>query len=194
MTEFQKTKWKYSTIGLLAVLAVGFSLPQAFAHVTNVVQHMLSHIFEDTQAIKSKTQNLPTDPASQSAIEAALSGTVSDVGPTESIRIIATQNPDDGETSVVNILEFDSEKTYSGHISGGIGTSPGSSASLVCLAAGGSVLLASSSSGNQVNQSFACDELSLMLTDEPDVTDADAFEIRLLIQYISSSDVTLLLE
>ncbi len=31
MTEFQKNKWKYSTIGLLAILAIGFSLPQALA-------------------------------------------------------------------------------------------------------------------------------------------------------------------
>lgn len=69
--------WKYSTLGLLAVLAVGFSFPQAFAHVTNSTAHMLQHIYEivtgintKVDQIKAKTDNLPTDPASQSALEA----------------------------------------------------------------------------------------------------------------------------
>ncbi len=31
MTEFSKNKWKYSTIALAAILAVGFSFPDAFA-------------------------------------------------------------------------------------------------------------------------------------------------------------------
>jgi hypothetical protein len=53
----------------LAVLAVGFLIPQAFGHVTNNVSHMLEHIFnivtatdQDVDAIKTKTDNLPEDP------------------------------------------------------------------------------------------------------------------------------------
>jgi hypothetical protein len=76
MVEFSRNKWKYSTIGLMAILAVGFSFPQASAHITNSVQHVVSDIynFVDTEvlAIKAKTDNLPTDPADQSLVEGAI--------------------------------------------------------------------------------------------------------------------------
>lgn len=75
MIEFSKNKWIYSTIGLLAVLAVGFSFPQASADVTNNLMHMVMHIFDNTEEIKAdvedikeKTDNLPNDPASESDI------------------------------------------------------------------------------------------------------------------------------
>ena len=76
MVKFSKNdKWKYSTIGLLAVLAVGFSFPQAFAHVTTSLTHNVGHILtaiaqvqDDIDDIKVKTDNLPSDPASQQSI------------------------------------------------------------------------------------------------------------------------------
>jgi hypothetical protein len=59
IVEFsQKNKWKYTTLGLMAILAAGFSFPQAFAHMTNNVNHVLAHIFDNTQSIEAKTDNL----------------------------------------------------------------------------------------------------------------------------------------
>jgi hypothetical protein len=59
MVEFsQKNKWKYTTLGLIAIVAVSFSFPQAFAHVTNNVSHVLAHIFDNTRLIEAKTDNL----------------------------------------------------------------------------------------------------------------------------------------
>jgi hypothetical protein len=42
----------------MAILAVSFSFPQAFANVTNNVNHVLAHIFDDTQLIEANTDNL----------------------------------------------------------------------------------------------------------------------------------------
>jgi hypothetical protein len=44
MPAFKKNRWKIATIGLLAVLAVGVSLPQASAHVTTSLVHDVQHI------------------------------------------------------------------------------------------------------------------------------------------------------
>ena len=65
--------WKYLTVGVLAILAVGFSIPQASAHITNGTQHMLQHIYNFVDGIEAKTENLPTDPADQSEVESAIS-------------------------------------------------------------------------------------------------------------------------
>jgi hypothetical protein len=65
-------KWKYVSIGLMAVLAVGFSFPQAFAHITSDMKHGVEHVIALLNAIKAKTDNLPSDPASQSAVEKAI--------------------------------------------------------------------------------------------------------------------------
>lgn len=84
-----KKKWKYVTLSLIAVLAAGFTMPNAFGHITpNDVPHIFQHVLDlaasiktDTESIKAKTDNLPDDPASttdvteaQNAIEAAISG------------------------------------------------------------------------------------------------------------------------
>jgi hypothetical protein len=47
--------WKYS------------QLLTASAHITTNVQHMLEHIYNFVDGIETKTNNLPSDPASQSA-------------------------------------------------------------------------------------------------------------------------------
>ena len=79
--------WKYVSIGLIAILAVGFTFPQAFAHMTSNLSHNIGHIVDllnaiqgDTSAIKAKTNNLPNSPASsgdisgaQTAIESSIS-------------------------------------------------------------------------------------------------------------------------
>ena len=47
MIEFRKNKWKYSTIGLMAILAIGFSFPDAFAAAS---LDSVSSIVKDIQA------------------------------------------------------------------------------------------------------------------------------------------------
>ena len=54
------------------MLAVGFSFPQAFAHVTADMKHGVEHVIALLNAIKAKTDNLPSDPASQTAVENAM--------------------------------------------------------------------------------------------------------------------------
>jgi hypothetical protein len=61
-------KWKYVSIGLMAVLAVGFSFPQAFAHVTSDMKHGVEHVIALLNAIKAKTDTLPSDPASNTVV------------------------------------------------------------------------------------------------------------------------------
>ena len=84
-----KKKWKYITLSLIAVLATGFTIPNAFGHITpNDVPHMFQHVFDlagsiktETESIKARTDNLPDDPASstdvteaQNAIQATITG------------------------------------------------------------------------------------------------------------------------
>ncbi|HKZ62546.1 MAG TPA: hypothetical protein VJZ68_09065 [Nitrososphaera sp.] len=70
-----KNIWKYSTFGLLAVLAIGFSFPQASAHVTNSTMHMLQEIYNFVDGIEAKTNNLPSDPASETSVNTRASQT-----------------------------------------------------------------------------------------------------------------------
>lgn len=100
-TSFTSNKWKLLSFGLMAVLATGFVAPQAFAAGTKDVlsivtdiqtaisdpsiglaaiqnnvnskasQTSVNNLQTATNAIKSKTDNLPADPASNSAITAA---------------------------------------------------------------------------------------------------------------------------
>ena len=70
ITELKR--WKYLSFALIGILAAGSvtaSVPQASAHVTTNVQHMLEHIYNFVDGIEAKTNNLPADPASQSAVE-----------------------------------------------------------------------------------------------------------------------------
>ena len=82
-------KWKYVSMMLIAVLAIGFTLPYAFGQTTIPdVPQMFQQLLElagsikaDTGAIKARTDNLPDDPSSttditeaQNAIEAAIAG------------------------------------------------------------------------------------------------------------------------
>jgi hypothetical protein len=56
-----QNKWKYTTIGLMAVLAVGFSFPQAFAHVTTSLTHNVQHILTAISALQSEVDGLESD-------------------------------------------------------------------------------------------------------------------------------------
>ena len=68
-------KWKYVSIGLMAVLAVGFSFPQALGDITSNINHMLNHIYNFTDGIEAKTNNLPADPASNTVVNTRASQT-----------------------------------------------------------------------------------------------------------------------
>lgn len=64
MVEFSKNKWKYSTIGLLVVLVVGFSFPQAFAAASanlNDIFRKLTSVETNVNAIKANTDGIQED-------------------------------------------------------------------------------------------------------------------------------------
>jgi hypothetical protein len=85
-----KKKWAYVSSTMIAILAVGFTVPYAFGQATPDVPQMFQQILDlagsiktDTGEIKARTDNLPQDPASttditeaQSAIEAAIAGRI----------------------------------------------------------------------------------------------------------------------
>lgn len=63
MVEFSN-KWKYSTIGLLVVLAVGLSFPQAFAAASanlNDIFRKLTSVETNVNAIKANTDAIQED-------------------------------------------------------------------------------------------------------------------------------------
>ena len=70
--------WNYLSFGLTAILAPGSTvsfLPQASAHITTNVQHMLEHIYAFVDGIEAKTNNLPADPASNTVVNTRASQT-----------------------------------------------------------------------------------------------------------------------
>ena len=71
-------RWKYLSFALIGILAAGSTvsfLPQASAHITTNVQHMLEHIYNFVDGIEAKTNNLPADPASNTVVNTRASQT-----------------------------------------------------------------------------------------------------------------------
>ena len=111
-SQQDKKKWKYVSVTLVAVLAVGFTMPYAFGQTTPDVPQMFQQILDvagsiktDTENIRSRTDNLPDDPASttnvieaQRAIEAAIAGRIET---TSSHLVVAGQNIPVGTPHVV---------------------------------------------------------------------------------------------
>lgn len=195
MSAFSQNKWKYSTIGLLAILAVGFSFPQAFAHVTSSVSHNVTHILDalavidsNVDDIKAQTDNLPADPASSTDI----SNAVADIGATQSVRIDVTVNPADGDTQIITLIPSESGKTFSGVVSMRFNPqTTGNVETLFCNTIGANeVILADTSSFVDFSGSFACSKLTLALVDLSDGTDDPALNVSGAVQYTTSSDVT----
>ena len=107
-----KKKWKYASATLIATLAAGFTMPYAFGQTTPDVPQMFQQILDvagsiktDTENIRSRTDNLPDDPASttnvieaQRAIEAAIAGRIET---TSSHLVVAGQNIPVGTPHVV---------------------------------------------------------------------------------------------
>ena len=70
--------WKYLSFALIGILAAGgvsTAMPQASAHITTNVQHMLEHIYSFVDGIEAKTNNLPADPASNTVVDTRASQT-----------------------------------------------------------------------------------------------------------------------
>ena len=97
---------------LVVVLAAGFTMPYAFGQTTPDVPQMFQQILDlagsiktDTENVRSRTDNLPDDPASttnvieaQRAIEAAIAGRIET---TSSHLVVAGQNIPVGTPHVV---------------------------------------------------------------------------------------------
>jgi hypothetical protein len=57
-SQLYEKRWKYVSIGLMAVLALGFSFPQAFAHVTSDMKHGLEHVIALLTDIQTKVTGI----------------------------------------------------------------------------------------------------------------------------------------
>ena len=116
---------KYTSMLLVAVLAIGFLTPNAFGHITpNDVPHMFQHVLDlagsikaDTENIRTKTDNLPNDPASttdvmeaQNAIQTAIAGRTET---TSSHLVVAGQNIPVGAPHVVMLRNIATNVFYS---------------------------------------------------------------------------------
>ena len=72
--------WKYSTIGLLVAFVLGLPSPREVVARAKPVAEVLMDILANTESIKAKTNTLPADPASQSAVNAGLASIQSKTG------------------------------------------------------------------------------------------------------------------
>ncbi|MGH9876976.1 MAG: hypothetical protein ACREBU_04815 [Nitrososphaera sp.] len=186
-------KWKYLSIGLLAILAVGFSVPQAFAHVTNSLAHNVGHIIDaltdlqsDVTDIMAKTDNLPSDPASESAVG------------TEHTVVIEERHIDPADLTIetISVLPLESGKSYRGHLAltvFGLGaTDTTNSMAINCQTSGTTFSEYGYNSGLQIDQDFSCLSVDIDVLDNLGGTDAPALEINGVIQYVESSDITVI--
>lgn len=57
-SQLSEKRWKYVSIGLMAILALGFSFPQAFAHVTSNMQHGMEHAIALLTDIQTKVTGI----------------------------------------------------------------------------------------------------------------------------------------
>ena len=212
MVERQKA-WKYSTIGLLAILAISISIPQAAAHITNNTQHMLAHIYNFVDGIESKTDNLPNDPADQSLIDEQFASIQSDTDDIQSsieglpgggsspksARIHTTLNPPSGGALTQTILPFEAGKTYSGTITGRYLFSEGNIGNIFCDVSG--VTLAMSLVDFQVNdplnginggftEVFTCESIRILVLDLASDGDSGPIAVVGTIQYFESTEVS----
>jgi hypothetical protein len=122
-SQQDKKKWKYVSMTLVAVLAAGFTMPYAFGQTTPDVPQMFQQILDlagsiktDTESIRSRTDNLPDDPASttnvieaQRAIEAAIAGRIET---TSSHLVVAGQNIPVGTPHVVMMRNIPTNVFY----------------------------------------------------------------------------------
>ena len=99
------SKWKYVTIGALAILAVGVSFPQAFAHVTNNLSHNVAHILDAISAINGNVSDVQD---SVDAVQADVEGLETGVA-TLTPKAITVKAVAPAESNLIEILPIDSE-------------------------------------------------------------------------------------
>lgn len=121
-----KNQWKYLSMALVAILTTGFTAPYAFGQTATPpdVPQMFQQILDlagsiktDTENIRSRTDNLPDDPASttnileaQRAIEAAIAGRIETVS---THLVISGQNIPVGTPHVVMMRNIATNVFYS---------------------------------------------------------------------------------
>jgi hypothetical protein len=206
---------KYLSIALLAVLAVGLSVPQASAHIANNTQHMLQHIYNFVDGIEGKTNNLPSDPADQSLIDAQLQGIQSDTDAIQTtlgsltgngispkfIHVDVSLNPLNGEVADSFVILPDDDKMYSGIITGTILGEPGSAGSIAWIRCeSGQVVnlnflvqhdqTAGAGSSKDFNEVFTCENMVFFVQDKNDTFEGVGVVLTANIQYIEGEDIT----
>jgi hypothetical protein len=118
-----KKKWKYVSVMLMAILAIGFTMPYAFGQTTPNVPQMFQQLLDlagtiktDTESIRARTDNLPDDPASttdvteaRNAIQAAITGRTET---TSSHLVVTGQNIPVGTPHVVMLRNIATNVFY----------------------------------------------------------------------------------
>jgi hypothetical protein len=118
-----KKKWKYVSVMLIAILAIGFTMPYAFGQTTPNVPQMFQQLLDlagtiktDTESIRARTDNLPDDPASttdvteaRNAIQAAITGRTET---TSSHLVVTGQNIPVGTPHVVMLRNIATNVFY----------------------------------------------------------------------------------
>ena len=192
------------------MLALGFSFPQAFAHITGSTQHMLQHVYNFVDGIEAKTNNLPDDPADQSLLDTQLGSIQSD---TDNIQTELANLSPSGATSKATILFFDDQlldgeissslsigdaadgKNRSGQVSAYsiVSSSVQPLIALRCTSQvsengfGGGII--ASSDDGILNTTFSCGQLTIFIRDLPDGLD-DFESVIANIQYVETNNVT----
>ena len=203
--------WKYSTIALLVAFVLGLSTPQAVVARAKPVADVLVDILTNTELIKAKTNNLPADPASQSALDGQLANILSDTGDIKNVlanppssgnagKAVLTHtfglNPLDGGTEAVHIISAEPGKVFYGHINGSISFPDGNTGGFTCVEAPGFGFdLASDatpygSNVRFVNSDFVCTELYITASDKANGVDAAGGDIIAATIVFQTVDIT----
>jgi hypothetical protein len=198
-------------MGLIAFIAVAFSIPQASAHITSKTAHVLEHIYNFVDGIEERTANLPDDPADQSLLDAQLEiiksdtddiqstlGSLSSGGGSgsKSLDVFLTSGSDPHETNLIReLLPYVPGKTYSGHINGHLTVGASNRVDISCAIGGERQVTPVASVFNdslvdvehKFSEDFACDDLRLSIETlfRSDTTST----VIATIQYLESTDL-----
>jgi hypothetical protein len=192
MGNYSEKKWKYLSFALMGIIASGILAPTALAASPTLTDIFSKLVGLDSKAtaIQAKTNNLPSDPASQSAVLAAING----VGGIKTIRTELHLDPSDDGFEFRDILAVEEGKAYAGHITGIITDDGFNAIRLYCdipgaatydFFNGGTV-----SNTIKINDDFACDDVKLQVVDPADEIEAGGANIYLETQYVQTSQVT----
>ena len=198
--------WKFSTVGLLAIVLSGVSIPKLSAAGGKALEQVVDLIYADTQAIRAKTNNLPADPASQGVLDTKLASIQTDTDDIQTKlagmpgspvgKAVLTNvylNPLDGGTEKVELIAPQAGKVFYGHINGSVAAVGGSGGFTCVQAPGWGADLSQDVFGQAIrsaNSDFVCTELYITITDKPDGTDAAPGQALATTIYFETVDVT----